>query len=78
MWEHTPHEVLDILALQALEVTIQHLLFESLLAEQAARFISMDSSTRNAEKILEETILWYNKLRQAKITRELTELTGSF
>jgi F-type H+-transporting ATPase subunit gamma len=77
-WEQDPHEILDMLGWQALDASIQYLLFESLLAEQAARFISMDSSTRNAEKILEETILWYNKLRQAKITKELTELTGSF
>lgn len=78
IWEHDPHTILDMLALQLCQATIHHLLFESLLAEQAARFISMDSSTRNAETILEETILWYNKLRQAKITKELTELISSF
>lgn len=78
VWEHDPQEILDMLAWQALDASLQYLLFESLLAEQAARFISMDNSTRNAEKILEETVLWYNKLRQAKITKELTELTGSF
>lgn len=78
VWEHDQQEVLDMLAWQTLDASIRYLLFESLLAEQAARFISMDSSTRNAEKILEETVLWYNKLRQAKITKELTELTSNF
>jgi F-type H+-transporting ATPase subunit gamma len=77
-WEHHPDEVLDALALQLFKATIEQLLFKSLLAEQAARFISMDSSTRNAKKIVEETILWYNKLRQDKITKELAELSGSF
>jgi len=38
----------------------------------------MDSSTRNADKLLETTKLEYNKLRQAKITKELIELVGSF
>jgi F0F1-type ATP synthase gamma subunit len=37
----------------------------------------MDGSTRNAEALLDTTQLQYNKLRQAKITRELSELTGS-
>ncbi len=50
----------------------------SLLAEHAARFVSMDSSTRNAETLLEEMQRDYNKLRQAKITRELTELSSFF
>lgn len=78
VWENTPHEVLDALARQSLEAHVQYMLFQSLLAEQAARFISMDSSTRNANNLLDTTKLQYNKLRQAKITKELTELTGSF
>ena len=56
----------------------QQALFQSLLAEHAARFISMDSSTRNAKDMLESLQLNYNKLRQAKITRELTELSSFF
>jgi F-type H+-transporting ATPase subunit gamma len=37
----------------------------------------MDNATRNAQTLLEETTLHYNKLRQAKITKELTELVSS-
>lgn len=77
-WEQEPTFVLDFLAQQCIEVNLQHLLFQSLLAEQAARFLSMDNSTRNAKNLLETTQLQYNKLRQANITKELTELTGSF
>jgi F-type H+-transporting ATPase subunit gamma len=54
---------------------IQSIVVDSLLAEHAARFISMDSSTQNADKIITQLKLDYNKLRQALITRELTELT---
>jgi F-type H+-transporting ATPase subunit gamma len=57
---------------------LQHALFESLIAEHAARFISMDHSTRNAEALLEDLQLNYNKLRQANITKELTELSAFF
>lgn len=78
VWEHEPKELLDHIANQYLEAQIQYLLFQSLYAEQAARFVSMDNATRNAESLLESTTLTYNKLRQAKITKELTELTSSF
>lgn len=48
----------------------------SLLAEQAARFLSMDNATRNAEELLHTMKLEYNKIRQATVTRELIELTS--
>ena len=63
---------------QLTDVLLPTLLFHSLLSEQAARFLSMDNSTRSAEGLLEINKLHYNKLRQAKITKELTELTGGF
>lgn len=78
LWYHEVKAILDMLAQQYIEAELQSLLYESLLAEHAARFISMDNATRNAEKLLEETKSDYNKLRQAKITKELTELTSSF
>jgi F-type H+-transporting ATPase subunit gamma len=78
IWEQKAEEILDILAHQSIDATIQFLLFQSLLAELAARFLSMDSSTRNAQTLLDTAKLDYNKLRQAKITKELSELSGSF
>jgi F-type H+-transporting ATPase subunit gamma len=78
VWEHEPTQLLEHIAYQYLEAQIQYLLFQSFYAEQAARFVSMDNATRNAESLLESTTLTYNKLRQAKITKELTELTSSF
>jgi F-type H+-transporting ATPase subunit gamma len=77
-WEQDPSEILDALAGQCVNANIQYLIFESLLAEQAARFLSMDNSTRNAKNLLDETKLLYNKLRQAKITKEITELSSNF
>lgn len=71
-------ELLENLTRQQITSSLHKALIESLLAEQAARFVSMDSSTRNAEKILEATKLKYNKLRQAKITKELLELADTF
>ena len=78
LWDEAPHEILDKLAEQYIEAELQHLIFQSLLSEHAARFISMDNSTRNANSLLAATKLEYNKVRQAKITTEITELSGNF
>lgn len=78
VWEQSPPFLLTALAQQLLEARLQKLVFESLLAEQAARFIAMDAATRNAHSLLTNMKLAYNKIRQAKITRELTDLIGSF
>ena len=78
IWDESPNTILDILAIQYIETQFQHLIFQSLLSEHAARFISMDNSTRNATNLLNTTKLEYNKIRQAKITTEITELTGNF
>jgi F-type H+-transporting ATPase subunit gamma len=77
-WEQDPAIVLDILLHRYLQCVFEDILFESLIAEQAARFIAMDGSTRNAKNLLETMRLDYNKLRQARITRELTDLIASF
>ena len=69
LWEQTPKDLLDTLIHQYLEARIQQILYTSLVSEHAARFISMDNATRNAETLLETTQLDYNKLRQAKITK---------
>lgn len=78
LWEQSPEELYKKLQELHLRVVLQRLLYNSLLAEQAARFVSMDSSTRNAESLLDKMKLEYNKERQGAITRELTELIGSF
>ncbi len=75
-WEQDPNDILGALAHRFMQSIIQEILFQSLIAEQAARFIAMDNSTRNASNLLDEMRLDYNKLRQAKITRELTDLVA--
>lgn len=69
-------ELLAYLSSLQLKATFLHILHESLLAEQAARFVSMDLAYRNADDVLNQTRLDYNKTRQAYVTRELIELSG--
>ena len=78
IWEQPVDQIMDFLIKQILQNTLYYLLFQSLTAEQASRFIAMDNSTRNAGTLLDTMRLNYNKLRQGKITRELTDLAGSF
>lgn len=77
IWEQNHEEILDYVSVSFLRSSIMKLLFEALLAEQAARFIAMDSSTNNAQKYLDALILSYNKQRQSLITREVSELSAT-
>jgi len=76
IWEQDTPEILDSLAVRYLRTSIMHLLFQSLRAEHAARFMAMESSTNNAKKYLDRLTLQLNKLRQALITKEVSELSS--
>ena len=49
---------------------------ESFCSEQNARMTAMDSANSNAEKLLAELSLQYNRVRQAAITQEITEVSA--
>ena len=51
-------------------------LVESYCSEQNARMTAMDSANSNAEKLLAELSLQYNRVRQAAITQEITEVSA--
>jgi len=78
IWEQRKEEVMDFVGTTFLKSLLLNALLESLLAEQAARFMAMDHSTTNAEKYLEKLTRQYNKSRQARITSEVAELSAGF
>jgi len=49
---------------------------ESAVCEQASRMTSMDSATRNAEEIIDDLTLTFNRIRQGAITQEITEIVS--
>lgn len=51
-------------------------LVDSYCSEQQARMTAMSSASRNADEMLRELKLRYNRVRQAAITREMTEITS--
>lgn len=66
------NEVLPMFVLS----TMQEITIENRASEQAARVMAMQSANDNAQKLLEELQLEYNKLRQQSITAELLDLLG--
>lgn len=66
------NEVLPMFVLSSMqEITI-----ENRSSEQAARVMAMQSANDNAQKLLEQLHLEYNKLRQQSITTELLDILG--
>jgi F-type H+-transporting ATPase subunit gamma len=45
-------------------------------SEQSARMVSMKNATDNAEDLIRDLTLEYNRLRQGNITQELLEIAG--
>lgn len=77
-WAQNKDDVTKSLFLMLLKVNVLSLLINSMLSEQSARFLSMDNATRSAENLQKSMKLTFNKMRQAKITRELIELISGF
>ncbi len=55
---------------------IYSILVDSYCSEQQARMVAMSSASSNAENILSDLRLRYNRVRQAEITREISEITS--
>ncbi|MDZ7373913.1 MAG: ATP synthase F1 subunit gamma [candidate division KSB1 bacterium] len=76
LFEPSPQEILDPLLDRYLNIRIWHILLESFAAEQGARMTAMDAATENAEEMIQNLVLHYNKARQASITKELIEIVS--
>ena len=74
--EPSGERILSTLLPQVLRLKIHTVLLDSMTAEHAARAIAMQTASDNAEDLLEELSLEYNKGRQARITAEILDLAG--
>jgi len=68
--------VLEKLVPQALTIKFYRSLLESMAAEQGARMTAMENATSNASDMIDRYTLWYNRTRQAVITKELMEIVS--
>ena len=49
---------------------------ESKASEESSRMVAMKNATENAEELIEDLTLAYNKVRQSNITREMIEIAS--
>ena len=68
--------VLDALLPQYLDLFIYNSLLQSAASELGARMTAMTSATDNAGELIDKLTVTYNKVRQAGITNELTEIVS--
>ena len=67
-------EALDLILPKYMTSLIYGALMESVASENGARMQAMDSATSNAEEMISDLSLKYNRARQGSITQELTEI----
>jgi F-type H+-transporting ATPase subunit gamma len=69
-------ECLDVLLSRYFIFQIWRVILESYAGEQGARMAAMNGATKNAGELIEKFTLYYNKARQASITKELLEVVS--
>ena len=76
LYEPEESELLNALVPKHFQIQTYRILLESAAAEHGARMAAMDGATRNAGQLIKKVTLYYNKTRQAAITKELMDIVG--
>jgi F-type H+-transporting ATPase subunit gamma len=76
IYEQPPAELFRSLLPKYVGIQIFHALLESIAAEHAARMTAMEAATSNAGEMIDSLTLSMNRVRQAKITREIIEIVS--
>lgn len=74
--EPSEEEVVDTVLPMLASVVVYHALLETVASEHSARMVAMKSASDKAGEKQDELTLQFNKVRQAAITREVSEITG--
>ena len=76
LFEPNPEALMEYLLSRYVIIYIYQSLQNAKASEQSARMVSMKNATDNAEDLIKDLTLEYNKLRQNNITSELLEIAG--
>ncbi len=76
LYEPNGIEVFDAIVPEYLAGLVYGGVCEGLASELAARRTAMEAATSNAEEMIDQLNLYYNRARQASITQEITEIVG--
>ncbi len=75
-YEPSPEVAFDAIAAGYVVNRLYSLLFEASASEHSSRMTAMTSATDNADKMIEDLTMQYNRARQASITNEISEIVG--
>jgi F-type H+-transporting ATPase subunit gamma len=76
LYEPEAKLLLNGVLLRFVEALIFQMVNENIASEHSARMVAMKAASDNAQEIIDEMQLIYNKSRQASITKELAEIVG--
>jgi F-type H+-transporting ATPase subunit gamma len=76
LYEPDARVVLDTVMTRYVEGLVLQIVAENMASEQSARMVAMKAASDNAETLIDELTLIYNKNRQAGITKEISEIVG--
>ena len=75
--EPSPGKIFESLVPQLLEFEIYHIILEANASEHSARMMAMKNACENANDIIKDLTLNYNKVRQNQITAEVSEISSA-
>jgi F-type H+-transporting ATPase subunit gamma len=75
--EPSPGRIFESLVPQLLEFEIYHIILEANASEHSARMMAMRNACENANDIIKDLTLNYNKVRQNQITAEVCEISSA-
>lgn len=76
IFEPSKEEIVRLIIPKTLKISFYKAVLESNASEHGARMTAMDKATDNAQELLKELKLTYNRSRQAAITTEILEIVG--
>jgi F-type H+-transporting ATPase subunit gamma len=77
LFEPSAEQVLSSLLPHSLNFQVYQILLEAKASEQSAKMVAMKNATDNANQLIKDLTLEYNKMRQASITKELLEIASA-
>lgn len=76
LYEPAPDSIFDAVAAGYIVNQLYAILLEASASEHSSRMTAMSSATDNADRMIEDLTLQYNRARQASITNEISEIVG--
>ena len=76
LYEPDRDSLFDTILPRFTEVQIYQAVLEALASEHSARMVAMRNATNNANELVSDLTLTYNRIRQDAITREMIDIAG--